>query len=421
MRERLGVTLFFAALGACGCSGGGAQSTPLDGGNRSGTDSGIGPAGGDAASTEDSSASSADTGAILPPDGGSIDYDQVAPTPPADWVNVTNNLTGLSSECGNVSGVFTDPRADRLLVGISLNGLFASTDGAMTWTSIGTTGATIKNRMSMILFDPTNVGTFWESGIDGAETSTAGLFMTTDNGTSFTAYTSLMSLSGYGNTNDSVSVDFTDPDRKTMLAGTHEGTGQLFLSTDTGTTWSNIGTNLPAGIGFCTQVLVLDSDTLIAGCANSYASQPGGIVRSTDGGQTFTTVSSTVTFGHPLWASDGSIYFDIEGGGLTKSVDQGVTWTTVADANTAGSVAPIELPNGFIVSSQQATLVVSADKGTTWTPIGTPMPYVPEQIAYSPFRRAFYASNFTCTAPYAVPANGIVSFGWDYEAQDAGL
>jgi hypothetical protein len=417
VREYLAIPLLLS-LGACGshsASHGAAPNGAMEGGSLSAMDSGgEGPvgdaAGGDAATANDDSS-------IGPADGGPVQYDQVAPTPPGDWVNVTNNLTGMASECGNVSTVFTDPRADRLIVGISLNGLFASTDGAMTWTGIGAAGATIKNRMSEILFDPTTAGTFWESGIYGFETNTPSLLITTDNGTSFTGYSGLMSMS---DTTDSVSVDFTDPDRKTILAGTHEGTGQLYLTTDKGTTWSNVGANLPAGIGFCTQGLVVDTNTFVVGCANSYSNQPGAIVRSTNAGQSFTMVSSTVVIGHPLWASDGTIYFAIEGGGITKSTDQGVTWTTVADANTAGSVAPIELPNGLIVSSQQETLVVSADKGAHWATIGTAMPYVPEGIAYSPFRRAFYASDFTCTGANNVPANGIVRFGWDYETEDAG-
>jgi hypothetical protein len=411
MRTHLGITLFATVLWACGSSSGGESPSGSNDGGGAGDSGGAGHDGG---------SSGDDGGHESPPDGGAVDYDQVAPTPDSAWTNVTANLSGLASECGNVSVVFEDPRADRLIVGIALNGLYATTDGAMTWSSLGTTGDPIKNRMSEILFDPTTSGTFWESGIYGFETSTPGAYVTTDNGTSFSGYMSLASLSGDADTNDSISVDVTDPDRKTMLAGSHEATGQLFVSTDKGTTWTNIGPNLPAGIGFCTNVLVLDATTFVAGCANSYSNQPGGIVRSTNGGQSFTTVSSTVVIGLPLWAADGTIYFGIEGGGITKSTDGGETWTSVADAATAGTVQPIELPDGRIVSANQQNLVITADKGATWTTIASPMPYVPRGIAYSPFRRAFYASYFTCSGANAVPADGIIRAGWDYEAQDAG-
>jgi hypothetical protein len=423
MRIHLGIPFLATALWACGSSsssGGAPPNGSPDGGGTPANDSGgVGLEGDASVPPGDDATVDLDASSPGPPDAGTVDYDQVAPTPAASWVNVTNNLTGKTSECGNVSVVFTDPRADRLIVGVALDGLFASTDGAMTWNSIGTTGDPIKNRMSAIVFDPTNANTFWESGIYGWETNTAGVFVTTDNGTSFKGFSALEAVANGGNTNDSVSVDFTDSMRKTMLAGTHETKGSLFLSTDTGSTWTNIGPMLPSGLGFCTSTLVLDTKTFIVGCEASYSNEAGAILRSTNGGMSFTNVNASGVAGQPLWATDGTLYFAAEGGGIDKSSDQGKTWTLVADKNTAGTVRPIELPDGRIVSAQQKSLVVSADKGVHWTPVGTPMPYVPIGIAYSPFRRAFYISYFTCTGSNAVPADGIARFGWDYEAADA--
>jgi hypothetical protein len=359
--------------------------------------------------------------AVTGADGSAIDYDQVAPTPASSWVDVTGNLVGISSECGNTSTVFSDPRADRLIVGIALNGLYATTDGATTWNSLGSTGAPIKNRMIQILFDPSTAGTFWEAGIYGFETSTPGVFKTTDNGASFTGNAGLNTMN---ETNDSVAIDFTDPARSTMLAGTHEQTGVLFLSTNAGAAWTNIGAKLPSGIGFCTQALVLDASTFVVGCANSYSNNPGGVIRSTDGGQTFTTVSSTPVLGAPLHATDGTIYFGIEGGGVLRSTDDGVTWTTVAASSVvASSITPIELPDGRIATANGSAIVVSADQGAHWAAVSPAAPITPIGIAYSPFRRAFYASYFTCnsgTGTNPVPANAIVRYGWDYEAPDSG-
>ena len=384
MRLRLGIPFLATALWACGSnssSGRAPANGSPDGGGTSANDSGVVGLEGDASVPPgDDATVDLDSSSPAPPDARTVDYDQVAPTPAASWVNVTNNLTGKASECGNVSVVFADPRADRLIVGVALDGLFASTDGAMTWNSIGTTGDPIKNRMSAIVFDPTNAGTFWESGIYGWETNAAGVFVTTNNGTSFTGNAGLETTSKGGNTNDSISIDFSDPARKTMLAGTHETKAQLFLSTDTGSTWSDIGPMLPATVGFCTSTLVLDSKTLIVGCAASYSNEAGAILRSTNGGMSFTNVNASGVIGQPLWATDGTLYFAAEGGGIDKSTDQGQTWTLVADKNTAGTVRPIELPDGRIVSAQEKSLVVSADKGVHWTPIGAPMPYVPVGI-----------------------------------------
>jgi hypothetical protein len=337
--------------------------------------------------------------------------DQVAPTPPASWIPVTNNLAGLASECGNVNGVYIDPRTDRLITGIALQGLFQSTDGAQTWTALGASGDLIKNRTSSIVFDPTNPNVFWESGIYGWETNTDGVFITKDNGKSFQGYAALQAIQSH---QDSIAVDFTDPGRKTLVAGGHEQKGILFLSTDAGATWKDIGKSLPGGFGFCTTSLVLDAKTFVVGCAASYSQASGGILRSTDGGSSWSAASTQSVAGHPLRASDGTIYWSGEGGGIVASHDNGVTWSTFAMQGKAGSVQPLELPDGRIASTQGSNIVVTSDKGTTWTSIGTPVPFTPVGISYSPFRAAFYAWYFTCGGSNAVPTDGIVRYGWSY-------
>jgi hypothetical protein len=403
----------WAALG-CSAANRDASSAGGDGGAGTLSDARGAPGPGDARNGGDDGSPVSDDAAPTPPDAGALEYDAVAPTPSADWVSVTNNLTGLSSECGNMGGVYPDPRTDRLIAGVALQGLWASTDGAQTWTAIGTGGNSIKNRTSTIVWDPARATTFWQSGIYGWETGTDGAFITTDDGNSFQGYAGLSSAQMGGNTNDSISIDFGDPQRQTLLAGTHEQTQTLYLSTDAGASWSNIGPSLPAGLGFCTSTLVLDSTTFLVGCAASWSGFPGAILRSNDRGGSWTQVHGAGVVGQPLWASDGTIYWSEEGGGMFKSSDEGATWSPIADASTAGTVSPIELPDGRIASAQHDSVVITADKGGTWTAIGTAMPYVPVGLSYSPFRSAFYIWYFTCTGTNAVPGDAISRFGWDY-------
>jgi hypothetical protein len=418
-RTRLCLVASWAAI-----VGGGACSSQSDA-----TDAGGGspPHEAGAAPTDDAAATGADAeavrdgaaapdGAPAPQDAGATTYDQTAPTPPADWQNATSNLAGKPSECGNMGGVYPDPYSDRLIAGIALDGLWASTDGASTWTAIGTTGDPIKNRLSSIVWDPAHVGTFWESGIYGWETQTDGIFMTSSNGASFNGYSGLATLN---ETNDSIAIDFGDPQRKTLLAGSHEQEQTLFLSTDSGTTWSNIGASLPSGLGFCTTTLVVDTTTFLVGCAASWSGKAGAILRSTTGGMSWTSVNSAGVVGQPLSASDGAIYWAAEGGGIFKSTDQGQSWTMPASSGAAGTVRPFELPDGRIVSAQQQSIVVSADHGSTWSTVGEPMPYVPNGLSYSPFRNAFYIWYFTCSfaadaAANDIPEDAIEQSGWDY-------
>ncbi|HEY1532475.1 MAG TPA: hypothetical protein VGF76_00600 [Polyangiaceae bacterium] len=360
-----------------------------------------------------SQAGGADTGSggmIAHGGAPNVDYGNAA-VPPAQWTNVTGKLAGMQSECGNMSGVFPSPFSDMLVLGVARQGLWSSSDGGATYTKLGTSGDMISNRLSFVLFDPDDAKVFWSSGIYGWESPfTDGVFKTTDLGVSFSGYKQLSAIQSH---NDSVSVDFNDPDRKTMLAGGHEQTGILFRSTDAGATWTDIGHSLPANLGFCTATLVLDAKTLLVGCAAGYSGKSGAVLRSTNGGDAWTQVSDKGVLGEPLWASDGSIYWAGEGGAVYKSSDQGVSFQQVADNNTAGAVRPIELPGGRIVSVAQKVLKGSSDGGKSWQAIGTAMPFDPTVIAYSPFRRAFYASHFDCTN--AVPADAIERYGFDFK------
>jgi photosystem II stability/assembly factor-like uncharacterized protein len=73
------------------------------------------------------------------------------------------------------------------------------------------------------VYDPENPNTYWESGIynDG------GVFRTDDGGATFQPLGNVTHI-------DAVSVDLTDPDRSTLLAGAHEQS-VLLRSGDGGT------------------------------------------------------------------------------------------------------------------------------------------------------------------------------------------
>jgi hypothetical protein len=367
--------------------------------------------GGASSSVGGAGATSSDSGAAATLGGGpAVDYGAAKP-PDAAWANVTDNLAGMQSECGNMGGVYSNPYIDMLIVGVARQGLWASTDGAVSYHQIGTGGDQILNRLSEVLWDPASTNTFWTSGIYGWESPfTDGVFLTSDNGVSFKGYAALAMIQSH---NDSISVDFSDPARKTMLSGGHEQTQILFRSTDAGDTWTDIGPSLPATLGFCTTTLVLDDKTFLVGCAASYSGKAGAILRSTDGGGTWLQVNDKGVSGQPLRAADGSIYWAGEGGGVYKSTDGGQHFASVADAATSGGVRPIELPGGRIVSSAQKTLQGSVDGGATWQAIGPALPWNPVGIAYSPFRRAFYAWYFDCGT--TVPADSIQRSGYDFQ------
>jgi photosystem II stability/assembly factor-like uncharacterized protein len=332
-----------------------------------------------------------------------------AAPPSGTWANVTSNLAGLQSECGTLTLVVAKPDEDLLIAGVATQGLWSSRDGGGTWQQLGTgAGSTpITNRPSSLVFDPLMPTRFWESGIYG---STGGVFETSDDGMTFQQL-------GDAQHNDVVSVDLTDPARKTLLAGGHEQSQTLFRSSDGGMTWNNIGGGLPAATN-CTHPLVIDSQTYLVGCGG-YGGGPSGVYRSTDSGATWMMVSTFGGATAPLSASDGSIYWATPGtSGMARSTDAGEHWTNVFSAYGVLSIyPPVELPDGRIAALGTQYIMLSADHGSTWKPVTPPLPFQDGTgIAYSAPHKAFYVWHFACgNGPVVVQAESIMRFDFDYQ------
>jgi hypothetical protein len=394
MDQGTGGALTGAGGGSAGSSAGGNKSGAGGAGTGGGGSTGVGGAGGSAG-------------------GGSLTYKcaDAAPNvtaPPSTWVNATGNLANMASECGNLGLVSASPCSNMVIAGVAQKGLWGTEDGGKNWVQLGSGAgsAKITNRISAVVYDPDHPGTFWESGIYNG----GGVYKTTDNGMTFKQVGNITH-------NDSVSIDFSDPDRKTMLAGFHETNGKVWRSTDAGATWTTL-TTLPGGAGFCTATQVLSATNLLVGCNG------GGVYQSSDGAA-WKQVGSTGVIPQPLLASDGAVYWPGTQGGLQASTDHGATFTRVADGNLTpgmvGSIYPAELPDGRIVVVGKDHLQISSDKGKTWKPIGAALPYAgggydgARGPAYSARTKTFYVWKWGCGN--TVLPDAIMSMGFDYMTQ----
>lgn len=326
--------------------------------------------------------------------GGSAGDDD----PSQAWVDATGSLTGKSISPGDVQFLSVKPNEDMIIAGLAGFGLWASNDGGEKWRGLGISGNSdpIINGVVSVVYDPDHPKVFWESGIYFGPA----VFHTDDNGVTIKQLGDIIHT-------DSVSIDFTDPDRQTLLAGPHEKNRILFLSRDGGKNWDQIGDNLPEKSGYSSWPLVLDSQTFLVGLTNQ-------IVRSADGGATWDVVSTSGGAGHPLQATDGSIYWCAEAdGGVMRSTDQGLTWDRVVGANILHGQTLLELPDGRLASQNYNYVLVSADGGGAWQVASAPFPYRPAGLVYSRHQKAFYI--FTDSQETKIPARSIVRYDWDYE------
>jgi photosystem II stability/assembly factor-like uncharacterized protein len=379
------------------------HTDPSEGG-ADGGDEGSGDEGGGDAGSGDVDGSNA---------GGTI----ITGSPPAgSWVNVTANLAGMASQCGNMSSVFVKPDENLVIAGIAADGLWGSHDDGMSWQALGMgpASATITNRPLSLVYDPVTPKQYWESGSYNG----GGVYETMDDGFTFTQLGDVMDC-------DTVSVDLTDPKRQTLLAGAHENPQTLYRSTDGGMTWINVGVGLPPDI-FCTFPIVINPLTYLAGCGGVNGGKASGIYRTVDGGVTWTQVSGSGGGSAPLMTANGNIYWaSPNDSGMTMSMNGGLNWQDVVSVPyTIVNVHPVELPGGTIATLGNQYVVTSSD-GVTWKiaspllPFGTD-PHATVGIVYSSHENAFYVWSQTCdfasgatsadAAINAVPADAIMKY-----------
>ena len=201
--------------------------------------------------------------------------------------------------------------------------------------------------------------------------------MTTDGGKTWTKFKT--SHLDFG------AVDWADTGRR-LLAIRHESGGVLTTSDDGGATWRDIEKGF-SGCG------VLDHATFVATKEKEH-----GIFRSTDAGASWTQVSQETPSAAVPVVFEGAAYWPT-GKSVLVSRDKGATWSTTG--------APVDATHGPFFASAEHFVVVgksgfseTKDGGKTWQP-AAPLPAgfgigrVGPNYAWDSHTNIFYASTMT--------------------------
>lgn len=277
----------------------------------------------------------------------------------------------------------TNPQTVYFSIGISdkNKGLYKTTDGGNSWTRLKLdppNGAS----MEKIVIDPSNPQTIYV-GAWGA-----GVYRSADAGTSWTPINAgLTNLQVYA-----IAIDPTHP--QTLYAGT--SAGGVFVSADAGASWTPAISG--AGTRQGVEALAVDPSSP----QTIYAGTSDGVFRTTNGGASWTQVTSGMA-GYPVnvmgkgFANFRTLYIGTQGGGILKTPDGGQTWIKIdVDASNvtnpvmALAVAPLSPQTLYAGLAYGAGGYKSTDGGASWTRIwspsgdsGTLPPYI-ETIAIDP-------------------------------------
>lgn len=242
---------------------------------------------------------------------------------------------------GRVSALAVDPvDRDILFLGAASGGLWKSTNGGVSWSSLFDFVGT--QTIGAVVLDPSNRQTLWvgtgEQAANCDDYFGQGLFRSTDGGATFYprngSGTGILPLSFIS----AIAVDPTDSDH-ILVGGTGRcvdgdiSYGGLYRSTNGGTTWQQIQWGTVQDMVFNPE----DPDVVYV-AIGGYGESPSGIYKSTDGGVQWSRLANFLAgiqlhrLRLAMAPSDADVLYALvnrpgRGTSLYRTTDAGSTWS----------------------------------------------------------------------------------------------
>ena len=241
--------------------------------------------------------------------------------------------------------------ADNALDSFYGHGILKSTDGGATWTVVGQSDFDRKGITKIVInpTDPNTVEVAVSDAVINGVSGGNGIWKSTDGGTTWTNTTT--SISTTDDYSDLAISSASTPQTLYMAVGTSFGssTNGVYKSTDGGNTWAKAG-NFPGGATdgvIRVAVSASTPTTLYAAISNPTTNSLLKMEKSTDGGATWTQLTSTPDY------LNGQGFFD-----STLAVDP--SNANIVYAGGSGG----QDSTGFPIGSK---FIATTDGGTTWT------------------------------------------------------
>lgn len=252
-------------------------------------------------------------------------------------INTTNTLAGIE---------FVDPNTGVAVgySGTNTGGIWRTTDGGTSWTSIPVPASTDKL-----------LNVFFADGQTGYAVGDSGLVLkTADAGATWNATPDVTDAQLKG-------IYFLDANNG-YVGGSN---GTLLKTSDGGQTWNVLSDTVTGTTQLIYSIFFTSS-------SNGYITGDGGMIRmTTDGGSTWTSQPNPFLGffnGRSIWFTDANTgYISGLGGRIIKTIDAGATWTAL---NTwiGANLLSIEFttPDTGYAAGDNGTILKSTDAGLSW-------------------------------------------------------
>ncbi|MDF4222274.1 hypothetical protein PXC01_11795 [Maribacter sp. M208] len=305
------------------------------------------------------------------------------------WNNISDGFFDTPS-IGAIEVALNDPNIVYVGTGsdglrsniISGKGIYKSIDGGKTWSNIGLENA---GQIGAVEIDPTNSNVVWVAAIGNAfkANEERGIYKTVDGGTTWTKMLHISNTTGFadlellpGNPNVVYAAAWKAQRTPwTIISGGENKEGGIYKSVNGGKDWIKLEEGLPQGLIGKIDLAVSPVDSSILYAVIEAPGDEGGVYKSIDQGKSFVqTSSNTGLVNRPFY------YTNIEldptnpdivysnANPLLKSTDGGKSWTMMSVPH--GDNHDIWLnPNNpdLLIQCNDGGANVSHNGGKTWS------------------------------------------------------